>query len=70
MEQNTKTILWVVAFITLPITIPLAIISAGIILSMFWVVLCIFLAFAKEILTAGAIVVVVYIIYKWLSRNG
>lgn len=70
MEQSTKTILWIVAFITLPLTIPLAIISFGIIVSVLWLVLCIFLALIKEILIAAWIIIIIYAIYKWLSRNG
>ena len=70
MEQSTKTILIILAVITLPITIPLAIISFGMILSVLYIILCIFLVFIKELLTATVIVIIIYGIYKWLSRNG
>lgn len=70
MDTNTKTILIILAVITLPITIPLAIISGGMILSVLYIILCIFILCIREILTAAVIVIVIYGIYKWLSRNG
>lgn len=70
MEQSIKTILIILAVITLPITIPLAIISGGMILSVLYIMLCIFILCIQEILTAAVIVIIVYGIYKWLSRNG
>jgi len=70
MEQSTKTILWIVAFITLPLTIPLAIISFGILLTALLLVLSIFITLIREILIAAVIIVILYVIYKWLSING
>jgi len=70
MEQSTKTILWIVAFITLPLTIPLAIISFGIVLSVLFIMFALFIALKEEILIAAMIVIIVYCVYKWLSQNG
>lgn len=39
MEKSTKNILWIVAFITLPVTIPLTIISVGIVASAIFLIM-------------------------------
>ena len=70
MEQSTKTILWIVAFITLPITIPLTIISCGILLTVLLLVLSIVIAFIDQILAGAAIMIILYVVYKLLSRKG
>ncbi|MCK5616151.1 hypothetical protein KAR91_80550 [Candidatus Pacearchaeota archaeon] len=70
MEQSTKTILWILAFITLPITIPLAIISFGALITVLLIILGIFLMDIKATGMAILMVIMCYGIYKWLSRNG
>ena len=65
MEQNTKTILWVVAFITLPITIPLAIISFGIVASVFFLVLGFFVIYPHYLLIAILSIVIVWYIDRY-----
>lgn len=70
MEQNVKLLIWAVIIITLPISIPLAIISAGMIFTVLWIILCLFLMNVKTVLISIAVVGVVYIVYKLLSRNG
>ena len=69
MEQSTKTILWVVAFITLPITIPLTIISIGIVLTILFLILGLVAVYIKEIVMATGIVILGYGVFKWMSRN-
>lgn len=70
MEQSTKTILWIVAFITLPLTIPLTLISLSMAAGLFFIVLAVIMSWPIEIMTVTAIVVILYGVYKWLSRNG
>ena len=70
MEQGTKTILWILAFITLPITIPLTIISIGIAITIILCMLTLFLLYIDEVLIMAILVIVCYVVYKWLSRNG
>ena len=70
MEQRTKTILWIVAFITLPLTIPLTLISLSMAAGLFFIVLAVIMSWPIEIMTVTAIVVILYGVYKWLSRNG
>ena len=70
MEQSTKTILWIVAFITLPLTIPLTLISLSMAAGLFFIVLAVIMSWPIEIMTVTTIVVILYGVYKWLSRNG
>ena len=55
MEQSTKTILIILGVITLPITIPLAIISGGMILSVLYIILCIFILCIQEMLISASV---------------
>ena len=70
MEQSTKTILWIVAFITLPLTIPLTLISLSMAAGLFFIVLAVIMSWPIEIMTVTTIIVILYCVYKWLSRNG
>lgn len=70
MEQSTKTILWVLAFITLPLTIPLALISLSIVIGFIFVVLAIIMSCPFEIMAILIIIVMIFVVSKWLYRNG
>ena len=70
MEQSTKTILWIVAFITLPITIPLTIISMGIVLTVLFLILGLVALYIDEVLIMAIVIMVCYVVWKWMSRNG
>ena len=65
MEQSTKTILWIVAFITLPLTIPLAIISIGIVFTALCLVLGLIVAYPIHIGIIVAVLVILFGLNSW-----
>lgn len=64
MEQSTKTILWILAFITLPITIPLTIISVGIVASAIFLILGIVCMYPVGTIIVIACLVVLAVLNK------
>ena len=60
MEQSTKTILWILAFITLPITIPLTIISVGMLATAFLLILGIVSIYPFETIIVTAVFLIIF----------
>lgn len=60
MEKSTKTILWILAFITLPITIPLTIISVGMLATAFLLILGIVSIYPFETIIVTAVFLIIF----------
>lgn len=65
METNTKILLAILIVITLPITIPLVIISLGIIITAFMFVLGMLFMYPIEVIISVVLMVIGYGLYKW-----